>query len=186
MDVAAHQRESVILTEEAHRTPRPEFDRIYRAERGVVQRHLRYLTGNAQVAEDLTQETFAQLYARDMPVGQSDLRNPRAWLLTVASNLAYNHFRTEARRVAREASTAPADRIAAADLDQALDVRAALGSLDARDRMVLMLRGSGFSYAEIADAVNLAPGSVGTTLARAQRRFREAYEGAEHDAQEKE
>ena len=37
-----------------------------------------------------------------------------------------------------------------------------------------MMRYSGFSYRDIAEAVGLEPGSVGTTLARAERRFAEA------------
>jgi RNA polymerase sigma factor (sigma-70 family) len=150
------------------------FDRVYRAERSAVQRHLTYLTGDRSLAEDLTQEAFGRLYE----IGAEDraaLRNPRAWLLRVASNLAYNHFRGETRRTAREIRAGIA---ATADTEDILDVRLALQELDPRDRAVLMLRHSGFSYAEIADAVGLAAGSVGTTLARAQRRFREVYSGS--------
>ena len=69
-------------------------------------------------------------------------------------------------RVAEEAHT---------DLDDVLDVRETLEALEPRDRVALLLRHSGFSYAEIADATGLAPSSVGTTLARAQRRFRQEY-----------
>jgi DNA-directed RNA polymerase specialized sigma24 family protein len=59
-----------------------------------------------------------------------------------------------------------------------LDVRQTLARLEPRDRTVLLLRYSGFSYAEIANAVGVKPGSVGTTLARAQQRFKDAYESA--------
>lgn len=147
-----------------------EFDRVFRSERLAVERHLRYLTGDRALAEDLTQETFGRLY-EDPPV--EGLRNPRAWLLTVASRLAYNEMRGEGRRRERETR---ADVPASADVDDVLDVRLALEVLEPRDRVVLLLRHSGFSYAEIAEATGLAPGSVGTTLARAQRRFREVYE----------
>jgi DNA-directed RNA polymerase specialized sigma24 family protein len=37
------------------------------------------------------------------------------------------------------------------------------------------------SYAEIADALGVAPGSVGTMLARAEREFRRRYDEAEQD-----
>lgn len=147
-----------------------DFDRIYRSERGAVQRHLAYLTGDHALAEDLTQETFGRLYEATPAEG---IRNPRAWLLTVASRLAYNQLRSDNRR--REREEAP-EAATDGDLDAVLDVRRALSELDTRDRVVLLLRHSGFSYAEIAEATELAPASVGTTLARAQRRFRTAYE----------
>ncbi|HEY3318229.1 MAG TPA: sigma-70 family RNA polymerase sigma factor [Coriobacteriia bacterium] len=150
---------------------RGDFDRIYRAERLAVHRHLVFITGDRALADDLTQETFGKLY--DRPPAEP-LRNARAWLLTVASNLACNHLRGETRRRDRETR---ADSAPAADVDDVLDVRRALAALDPRDGVMLLLRHSGFSYAEIAEAVGLAPASVGTVLARAQRRFREAYEG---------
>ena len=161
-----------------------EFDRVFRSERTVVQRHLVRLTGDRSLAEDLGQETFSRLYQRLQAEDDEPLRNARAWLLTVASNLAYNHFRSETRRGARELAVGvtPSEP----DLDVGLDVRQALNRLDVRDRFVLLLRHSGFTYAEIAEATGLAASSVGTILARAQRRFREAYEGAGPGADEKE
>jgi RNA polymerase sigma factor (sigma-70 family) len=168
---------------------RVEFDELYRAHARAVRRHLVYLTGDQALAEDLTQETFGKLYEH-VEADQAELRNPRPWLLTVASNLAYNHFRAEGRRLARESSPGVSIRPDTAarqeNVDDVLDVRRALARLDSRDRVVLMLRHSGFRYAEIAEALDLAPSSVGTVLARAQRRFRETYEGPRAGADEKE
>ena len=168
------QRGSPTVVERTEPADERSFDRIYREQRLAVERHLVYLTGDVHLAEDLAQETFGKLYES---IGREGVepRNPRAWLLTVASNLAYNRFRADSRREARESSLAPAPE---SDRDDVIDVRRALARLDARDRTVLLLRHTGFSYAEIAEAVGVAPGSVGTTLARAQRRFRQTYEGA--------
>jgi RNA polymerase sigma factor (sigma-70 family) len=163
------------------------FDRLYLEEHERIVRHLVYLTGERATAEDLAQETFSRLLERGGAGDADVLHNPRAWLTKVASNLAYNHFRGETRRGTREAAEArvtfagrDASTVGASehgDVDLVLDVRRALDELAPRDRAVLLLRHSGFSYAEIAEAVGLAPGSVGTTLARAQRRFRDVYEG---------
>jgi RNA polymerase sigma factor (sigma-70 family) len=161
------------------------FERLYRAHVLAVRRHLVYLTGDRAAAEDLTQETFGRLYQHLAADEPSDLRNPQAWLLRVASNLAYNHFRTESRRSLREDVASQVTR-SETSVDDVLDVRRALEELDSRDRIVLMLRHSGFSYAEVAQAVGVAPSSVGTTLARAQRRFRKAYEAAGPSVGEKE
>jgi RNA polymerase sigma factor (sigma-70 family) len=161
---------------------RTEFERLYLSHAAAVRRHLAYLTGDALLAEDLAQEAFGRLYAQATGAGLASVHNPRAWLLAVASNLAYNHFRSEARREAREslpgAAVAAQEAAPQADIDDVLDVRRALAELEPRDRIVLMLRHSGFSYAEIAEAVDVSASSVGTVLARAQRRFRAVYVGA--------
>lgn len=59
-------------------------------------------------------------------------------------------------------------------------VRAALDRLTERDREILLLWDAGLSYTEIAGETGLAPGAIGTTLARARRRLVEAHaEGME-------
>ena len=54
--------------------------------------------------------------------------------------------------------------------------RKALDALAERDRDALFMREEGLSYEEIATALDLSVGSVGTTLSRARRRLMEAYE----------
>src|SRR5204863_50453 len=60
-------------------------------------------------------------------------------------------------------------------------VRAALEELTPRDREVLLLWDAGLPYEEIAAQTGLAPGAVGTTLARARRRLVEAYEAGSEE-----
>lgn len=54
-------------------------------------------------------------------------------------------------------------------------VRAALAALSEKDREALLLKAEGFSYDEIAAALGLATGAVGTTLSRARRRLVETF-----------
>jgi RNA polymerase sigma-70 factor (ECF subfamily) len=54
-------------------------------------------------------------------------------------------------------------------------VRAALARLPERSAKLLLLRHAGLAYAEIAAALQVAPGSVGTLLVRAERAFLAAY-----------
>jgi RNA polymerase sigma-70 factor (ECF subfamily) len=56
-------------------------------------------------------------------------------------------------------------------------VRAALTRLPRRHAVVLVLRHSGLSYAEIAAALGLSPGSVGTTVRRAESALRKELIG---------
>lgn len=172
------------MSNEATPGERAAFEQLYMTHAEAVRRHLVYLTGDRPLAEDLSQEAFSKLYQQ---ARISDIRTPKSWLLTVASNLAYNHFRSESRRSARElALTPPAHSPSHGEVDDVIDVRRALGELDPRDRMVLMLRHSGLSYAEVAEAVGVSATSVGTILSRAQMRFRSVYEGKRRTDAEKE
>ena len=52
-------------------------------------------------------------------------------------------------------------------------MRAALAGLPRTQAVALVLRHSGLSYADVAAALDLSPGSVGTTVRRAESALRE-------------
>lgn len=72
------------------------FDAIVEAHHGEIYRYLRRLTAHGSEADDLSQETFLRAYRAYS--GLAGDVNIRAWLFTVATNLARNHFRAESRR----------------------------------------------------------------------------------------
>jgi RNA polymerase sigma factor (sigma-70 family) len=74
-----------------------------------------------------------------------------------------------------ESRTAPGPDVALEQRERAATVHAALATLGDKDREALLLKAEGFSYDEIATALGLAKGAVGTTLARARRRLVEAF-----------
>ncbi|MDQ3700895.1 MAG: sigma-70 family RNA polymerase sigma factor [Chloroflexota bacterium] len=158
------------------------FARLFERHWDAVCRILTRLLGDADAAGDLAQEVFVQLYRKppaneDVPLG--------AWLYRVALNRGYNALRADRRRRTREElvaqdygaeSTTDGDLAAAANRAEERDaVRQALVRLPERQRDCLMLRAEGLSYAEIAVAVGVAPGSVGTLIARAERAFKGEY-----------
>ena len=59
---------------------------------------------------------------------------------------------------------------------EAAFARRAVDTLAERDRLALLMREEGLDYPEIAAALGLSVGSIGTTLSRARRRLVEAYE----------
>ena len=59
-------------------------------------------------------------------------------------------------------------------------------ALAERDRLALLMREEGLDYDEIAEALELSPGSVGTTLSRARRRLVESYEALQKSQEERE
>lgn len=154
-----------------------EFQQLFDRHYPEIFRQLVYLLGNRCVAEDLAQETFLKLYAT--PPRHND--NLPGWLRKVAVNLAYKHLQKEQNRRRRELKTVAEDGRYRGESDplerrqDIHDVRAVLEDLSPRDRTCLLLRFSGYSYAEIAAVISVEVSSVGTILARARRRFREEY-----------
>jgi RNA polymerase sigma-70 factor (ECF subfamily) len=135
--------------------------------------------GDRDRAEDLAQETFARAVA-------APPNNPRPWLFAVALNLVREDGRRSATRGRKlELLRAEHDQPANApdvELERKEEgdrVRAALATLNERDREALLLRAEGFDYEEIAATLGLAKGAIGTTLARARRRLVEAYRAQE-------
>lgn len=130
-------------------------------------------------AEDLAQEAFVRAL-------QHDPENPRAFVFTVAANLARDEARTAIRRrkhlelvKAEPQATAasPADDLEHRERERV--VQAALGQLSDRDREALLLWDAGLDYDEIAAQTGLARGAIGTTLSRARRRLVEAHRALE-------
>jgi RNA polymerase sigma factor (sigma-70 family) len=101
----------------------------------------------------------------------------RAWLFKTATHLVRDRYRVEKNRVRLLAEhpvrpsepESPGLRLERAEARQ--HARSALDSLPPRDREILLMRYAGFSYQEISEAVDVAATSVGTLLARAERRF---------------
>lgn len=163
---------------------RDRFARLFDERFHRIFRYLDRMTGDPDLAADLAQETFVRLYRRgSLP------DSPDAWLISVALNLFRNAATTRARRrrlLSRaraggghgDPSPSPEHEIEAERTR--LRVRAALDRLPERERSLLLLRAEGYSYRDLATALELNEASVGTLLARARERFRETYGAMSH------
>jgi RNA polymerase sigma-70 factor (ECF subfamily) len=147
-----------------------------------LHRYCLRMTGDQDVAQDVAQEAFVRL-VRDGVEGPPPAL--RAWLFRVAGNLVRDRYRvSENRRRLLEEN--PVTPWAAPDAEEELvrgrlvaRVREALSALSERDRTLLLMREEGFSYQEMAEAVEVKTTSIGTLLARAQQRFVEVYQPEE-------
>jgi RNA polymerase sigma-70 factor, ECF subfamily len=135
------------------------------------------LTGDAQHAEDIVQETLLRAWRR-APSLQGDPSSLRPWLFTVAHRLAIDEHRAVAAR--REGGPVPAELPVAGQLDRALEawqVTEALATLSPDHRRVLVetyFRGR--SVAEAAVALGVPPGTVKSRTYYALRALRAALE----------
>ncbi len=143
------------------------------------------LTGNAADAEDLTQESFLQAFARLPSFRLGQRFHP--WIYTIALNLCRSHLRrrslarwlplgerNDEARGARPEPRAPAldpeQQILSGEAERCL--QRAIRALPAKYREVFVLReAQQLSYEEIASLLGLPLGTVETRLFRARRRL---------------
>lgn len=156
-----------------------DVERLFRTYHQPLVRYLTRRLGDRDWAEEVAQETFVRALRQERIVSE------RAWLFAVATNLVRDEARKEIRRrrrleLLREQERAEAvvepEPTTAERAEEAAQARRALESLGERDREALLMREEGLNYQEIALALDLSVGSVGTTLARARRRLVETFE----------
>ena len=155
-----------------------ELERLFRTYHAPLVRYLTRRLGDRDWAEEVAQETFLRALRQDA------LASERSWLFAVATNLVRDAARRSERQRRHLALLAGEERGAVVEphslsLERAEDAALARKAVDAlaeRDRLALLMREEGLNYDEIAAALSLSAGSIGTTLARARRRLAEAYE----------
>jgi RNA polymerase sigma-70 factor, ECF subfamily len=148
------------------------FERLYRSHRSDVYRFVLRDVRNPADAEDVTQTAFLNAY-RALQHGDRP-EKPRAWLLTIAQNVARRRFRSRSVRP-QEVELDPELYVAPEPEGlSAGEIREALLRLRPNHRAVIVLREiGGLSYGEIAETLNLSVSAVETLLFRARRALRE-------------
>lgn len=152
----------------------------------------RYVAGRlgAQTAEDIAAETFLVAFDRRgaFDPARGDLR---VWLFGIATNLVARHRRKEARHyraLARVGVTPAAEghesRVVASVAAKRLLPRLApaLARLSKGERDVLLLVALGqLGYEEVAAALGISSGTVGSRLTRARKKLNSAITQETHD-----
>lgn len=157
------------------------FTRHYPRVYGVIMR----IVGNAEDAEEIALDVFLRLHEQRLPAG--DGVNVAGWLYKTATNASFNAVRSRKRRLRwldrfmqlgrRDAHTGTDPLEIVERRDDADRVREALARLPEKQRDALVLKASGLTYGEIADAIGVKPSSVGTILVRGERRLRGEMRG---------
>jgi RNA polymerase sigma-70 factor (ECF subfamily) len=154
------------------------FADAYVATMPTIYRYLYRATGgDAQRAEDLTQSTFTAA-VRAYCAGNEQAVTT-GWLRTVARNLLIDQYRRQAREQVKLTVIAGrrGDGVDPADHLSPGEAQEALRAIGAEHRLVLVLHYlDDLSVADIADLLGKSVRAVESTLARARRSFRAAYE----------
>lgn len=154
---------------------RNELMALYQGQFSALLAHLQRLLGDRAHAQDLAQQAGMKLL--ELTDEQVDsLREPRAFLFQVATNLARDALRRRVTATAgndelmqRQVDSAQPDPETLACVQQELQrVQAAIADLPAQARSVLLLaRVHGHSHKEIASQLGIQPKTVENYLARA-------------------
>ena len=141
----------------------------------ALRRYARALTRDAELADDLVQDTLVRALRSEHLFHGGDLRS---WLYTILTNLNRNRLRTLARRptmTAIEDDDAP--DLAGPDAG-GRDIERALASLVEEQRAVLLLVVlEGLTYREVADVQGVPIGTVMSRLARARMQIKAYLDG---------
>jgi RNA polymerase sigma factor (sigma-70 family) len=152
---------------------RADLEQVFRTAYPRVVAVAARVLGSRDEAEDVAQEVFLTFGRCSVPAGEA-----LGWLSVAAAHTALNHLRSGRRRASREEAASDGNGVcpdvaeAVVTLEERRHVRAALARLPRRQAVALVLRHSGFSYAEVAAALDLSVGSVGTVVRRAESALR--------------
>ena len=145
---------------------------------GDVYRFAYRMVGESSIAEDIVQESFLRM-ARNQAKNLEG-ESARKWLFVVARNLCVSHLRRSVRHRKVSIDVCPHIRSAEPDPGQSMCandrsrlVAEAVSELPSDMREVVILREyEGMDYAQVAEVVGCAVGTVRSRLARARDRLR--------------
>jgi RNA polymerase sigma-70 factor (ECF subfamily) len=166
---------------------------VYTEFSSCIHSYVFHLLGNAEDADDVTQEVFIRAHGH-----LTELRDParlRSWLYRIATNLCMDHLRRRTRQrrffgitlpiaggpeddqgtltdIPQPGGTAMIDGVAERD-----HILRALRRMPAKYASCLLLHSAqGLSYREIADILGISPGAAAVRLTRARDLFAKHYE----------
>ncbi len=183
MDAEATDEPELVAA--LRRGDREAFDAIYDRHRPRVFGFLARLSGDRLLAEDLMQETFVRLATRARDLEAGTRLSP--WLFTVARNLWVDHRRRafidfdRLRDLSlwpsrpRAVAETPFDTTALSETRARLE-RALLGLPTKYREALLLCAVEGFTPAEAAAMIGVAPDTLRQRLARGRRMVRDALE----------
>ncbi len=161
------------------------FNRLVMTYQGLAFNVAARVMGDADAAADATQEAFIKAFKA---IKQYRGGSFKSWLMRIVSNTCYDQLRYEQRRPHEPLSPEDGEIDHTPHLFDPVDppetqveqhemaqmIQRAINQLPPDQRLILVLSDvEGFSYQEIAEATDLALGTVKSRLSRARTRLRD-------------
>ena len=153
-----------------------DYEAVFRTNYRRVARVIVRVIQDPSRAEELAVDVFWKLWRHPPAQGP----HSAGWLYRTAVRTALDELRRRARREKYERwfgfrASSGDPEIAREASEERTRIRTVLACLRSLDAQLVTLRAEGFSYEELADALDLKPTSIGTMLRRAQDAFRKEY-----------
>jgi RNA polymerase sigma-70 factor, ECF subfamily len=166
------------------------FTRIFDQHRHAVHAYFLGRVADPELARDLLQETFLRAWRRLSEIAPLPEEQQRAWIFTVARNLAIDSYRAGAARQAAEAAlrhhaatreTTVAGPHRQVELGERLaELEAAIGRLPEDQRVTLsMATAGGLTSGQIGEALGVPAGTVRYRLSQARKQLAAALDQEE-------
>ena len=141
----------------------------------ALRRYARALTRNADIADDLVQDTLVRALRSEHLFHGGEVRS---WLYTILTNLNRNRLRSLARRPALSSIEDNDAPDMAGPEAGGRDIERALATLvdDQRTALLLVVL-EGLSYREVAEVQGVPIGTVMSRLARARAQIKSFLDG---------
>jgi RNA polymerase sigma-70 factor, ECF subfamily len=141
----------------------------------ALRRYARALTRNAELADDLVQDTLVRALRSEHLFHGGDIR---AWLYTILTNLNRNRLRSLARRPTVQSIDDNDAPDMAGPESGGRDIERALAALveDQRTALLLVVL-EGLTYREVAEVQGVPIGTVMSRLARARTQIKAYLDG---------
>lgn len=160
------------------------FETVVSAHHAEIYGYLRRVIGWGGDADDLSQETFLRAYRAYGSLPED--ANVRAWLFSIATNLAKNHFRSESRRrraygEVKASARASVDSAAEAELvshETGALVEGIVRHLPLKQRLAFTQRKiHGLDYEAIGRSLKCSAETARAHVFQAVRKIRQALDG---------
>jgi RNA polymerase sigma factor (sigma-70 family) len=158
--------------------PEERFESLYRSTFPRVYAYVASMLRDRSAAEEVTAQAYERAF-RKRSSYRAGRGSAEAWLFGIARNAALDELRRLKRRGALVDDVADPDDHSE-DVVLRETVRAALATLDPRERDLLALKyKGGLSNGEIARVLSIRESNVGTRLHRAMEKLRRACDEAD-------
>ena len=155
-----------------------EFKILFMPFRDKIFRIALRISGNVEDAEDITQEVYIRFWNNRLELSKKD--NLEAYSITIAKNMCIDFLRM--RKTSEQLAELNGEE-PSADMAEVIDNKDCLNAvikivdcLPEKQRLAIKMHDlAGFSFKEIAEAINEQEGNVRTLLSRARKKVRSEF-----------
>ncbi len=153
------------LIEKLKRRDEEALKEVMHMYRKPIYNYLHLLVGNRELAEEIAQDTFVKVYFKAHTLKGENLK---AWMYTIATNLARSHFRRQKlKQLLSLDDVSPAQASVTPNPDGALILDQVLSALPEKYRVPLLMKEiDNFSFEEISQILDKPVGTVKSLVFR--------------------